>query len=379
MSSSLILNEEQELLRRMAREFVAEHAPVKRVRELRDHKDAVGFSRQLWKDMAELGWAGIVFPEAFGGLGLGYAELGLVLEECGRKLVQGPFLSTLLAGNVLLLCGSEAQKKEHLPRLISGEGVLALAFQEGSRYRPPFLETRAERTERGFSLTGEKVYVLDGHVADRLIVLASTGDGFTFFLVDPSAKGVTLTRSLLIDGRNAARLRLEHVEVDRGAVVGEVGKAAPVLDTVVDRATIALCAEMLGGIQESFETTIAYLKERQQFGVPIGSFQALKHRAASLFCEVELCKSIVLTALRAVDAEEVPGGSSDVAKLASIAKARCSDVFVQVGNESIQMHGGIGMTDECDVGFYVKRARVAEMTFGDAAYHRDRYARLEGY
>ncbi len=378
---ALVLSEEQELLQQTAQEFVKERSPVAKLRALRDTQDPVGFSRELWKEMAELGWAGIVVPEDYGGAGLGYAELGLVIEECGRNLVAEPFLSTvLLGGNAVLLAGNETQCKEVLPDVCSGERIVALALQETSRHDPYRIALRAEARGDGYRLSGEKLFVLDGHVADQLVVVARTSgeitdrDGITLFLVNADAKGVKATRTLMVDSRNAARVHFDGLELDRSAVLGEVDRGAAVLDRVLDRATIGLCAEMLGGIQEAFERTLKYLKERQQFGVPIGSFQALKHRAGNMFCEIELARSIVMEALRALD-EDRPS----VSQLACTAKARCADAYFLIGNEAIQMHGGIGVTDEEEIGFFLKRARVAQMTLGDAAYQRDRFASLRGF
>ena len=378
---ALVLTEEQELLQQTAREFVNDNSPVGELRRLRDTKDADGFSRDLWKQAAELGWAGIIIPEELGGVGLGYAELGIVLEESGRTLMAHPLISTLLlGGNAVLLGGNDAQRKDVLPAVASGERILALAFQETPRHDPYKIEARAEPTKDGFRLRGEKIFVLDGHVADQLVVLARTDgaagdrDGLGMFLVDAGTPGLTVTRTFMVDSRNAANVVLDQVEVDASAVIGSAGEAADLLDRVLDRAAIGLCAEMLGSLQEAYDRTLEYLKTRVQFGVPIGSFQALKHRAALMFCEVELSRSVTLEALRAVD-EDRP----DVPELASLAKARCSDTFVLVGNEAVQMHGGIGMTDEEEIGFFLKRARAAELTFGDAPAHRDRYARLRGY
>ncbi|HTO52497.1 MAG TPA: acyl-CoA dehydrogenase [Myxococcota bacterium] len=378
---SLALSEEQELLRNTAREFVTEHAPVKELRKLRDSNDPVGFSRDLWKQMAELGWAGIVLPEEFGGADLGYAELGIVLEECGRTLVATPFVSTLLLGaNVLLLARNGTQQKEVLASVCKGETILALALQESAHHAPYQVATRAEATRDGYKLTGTKTFVQDGHVADQIVVVARSAgkpgerDGITLFLVPKNARGLKVTRTIMVDGRNSAQLALDGVEVDKSAVVGQLGRGADLLDPVLDRATIGLCAEMLGTIGEAFDRTVSYLKTRKQFGVPIGSFQALKHRAATMFTEVELSRSIVLEALRAID-EKRP----DVPQLASIAKARLSDTAFLVGNEAVQMFGGIGVTDEEEIGLFLKRARVAELSFGDAAYHRARFATLSGF
>jgi alkylation response protein AidB-like acyl-CoA dehydrogenase len=377
---SLVLTEEQELIKQTAAEFLKENSPVTHLRELRDTADTTGFSKKLWKEMAELGWPGIPFAEEQGGAGLGFAELGVVLEECGRTLAPYPFLSTVvLAGGALDLAGSAAQKSL-LEGVCKGETFLALAFQESGRFAPWAIDTKAERAGDGFRLSGEKVFVLDGHVADKLIVAARTGgaagdrDGLTLFLVDPAAEGCTVTRTAMVDSRNAAQVALSNVSVAGDAVLGEVGGAADVLERVFDRATAVLSAEMVGLSAEVFERTIAYLKTRDQFGVKIGTFQALKHRAAHMFCEVELAQAVALDALRALD-EDRPYAS----RVVSAAKARCSDTASLVTCEGLQMHGGIGMTDEEEIGLFLKRAKAAEITLGDAAYHRDRFARLTGF
>lgn len=378
---SLALSEEQDLLKNTAREFVSENSPVKELRKLRDEQDPVGFSRSLWKEMAELGWAGIVLPEELGGAGLGYAELGIVLEECGRTLTATPLVSTtLLGGNAVLLGGNETQQKEVLPAVAKGERILALALQEGAHHSPYAIATRAEATSSGYRISGKKTFVLDGHVADQIVVVARTAgkpedrDGLSLFLVSKSARGLAITRTIMVDGRNAANLSLDAVEVERSALLGSVGGGADLLDQVLDRASIGLAAEMLGTLAEAFERTITYLKERKQFGVPIGSFQALKHRAANMFVEIELSRSIVLDALRAIDENR-----GDLSQIASVAKARVSDAVHLIGNEAVQMFGGIGVTDEEEIGLFLKRARVTELTFGDAAYHRARFATLSGF
>jgi len=374
-----MLTEEQESIRRTARSFFGERAPVGHLRALRDEGDTVGFSRELWKEMASLGLFAMAIPEACGGGGLGYAELGLVLTESGRTLAPTPIVSTiLLSSNALLLGGSPEQQQRVLPEVSAGDRIIAFAHDEGSRFAPYAVATCAEQGGVGFQLTGEKTMVLDGHVADDFLVVARSAgapgerDGLTLFLVPANASGITVTRTHLVDSRNAARVRFAATPARE--IIGQPGRGADVLDAVLDRTTIGLSAEMLGSIEEVFDRTIAYLKTRKQFGVPIGSFQALKHRAAHLFCEIELSKSIVLDALRAIDAAR-----PDLATVASVAKARTSDTFVAVTNESVQMHGGVGVTDELDVGLFLKRARVSEMTLGTAAFHRDRFARLHGY
>ena len=380
----LVLSSEQELLQQTAREFVAGRSSLKRVRGLRDGNDPDGFSRALWTEMARLGWLGIVLPVEHDGLGLGYMDLMVVMEELGRGLMPEPMLSTVLLGaNALLLGGSAEQQKEHLARVAVGERLLALAHQETrSRHTVHHVEARATPAGGGWTLRGEKVQVLDGHVADRLVVSARTSgeplavEGITLFLVRPDAPGVRVTRQTRLDGRNAAVVRLEDVSTDRHTVLGEVDRGGALLTRVIDRATAALTAEMLGSMTAAFDMTIDYLKTRVQFGVPIGSFQALKHRAARMYAELELARSAVMHAHRTIDE-----GRDDaaVARAVSVAKARTSDAFMLIANEGVQLHGGIGMTDEHDIGLFLKRARAAEQTFGDAAHHRDRVAQLDGY
>ncbi|HKJ24921.1 MAG TPA: acyl-CoA dehydrogenase family protein [Myxococcota bacterium] len=378
----LVLTEDQELLAKTAADFVGERSPVSRVRELRDSGDPDAFSRKLWKEMAELGWVGIPFPEAYGGAEMGLAELAVVLEALGRTLAPEPFLSTvLLGGQTLALGASPAQQEAWIPKIVEGEAIVALACDEArSRWDLAHVKTRAEASGDGFRLTGEKTQVLDGHVADLLLVSARTageaGDaaGVTIFAVRPDAAGVTVTRQSRIDSRNVALVRLDGVEVGPGDVVGAVDGGAPVLEAAAARATVGLCAEMVGAMQEAFDRTLGYMKQREQFGVPIGSFQALKHRAAREFISIELSRTAVMAAARAVDA-----GDDEAAALVSLAKAQCSEAAVLVANESVQMHGGIGVTDEHDIGFYLKRARVAELSLGDAAFHRRRWAELAGY
>lgn len=380
----LVLNEEQEMLARSAREFVTGRSSLRRVRQLRDADDADGFSRDLWREMAALGWLGITIPEEFGGAGLGWMDQMVVLEQMGRGLMPEPFTSTVLLGTTaLLLGGSDAQKKEHLPKIAAGERLFAVAYQEtGSRYDATKVATQAVKSGNGFTITGAKIQVLDGHVADFLVVSARTAgagagaSGITLFLVAADTPGITIERQSRIDSRNAALVRFDDVKVGADAVLGAVDEGGALLGRVLDRARIGLCAEMLGSMQAAFEMTNEYLKTRMQFGVPIGSFQALKHRAAKMYIELELSRSAVMGAHRAIDEGR---DEKVVAKLSSLAKARCSDAFVLIGNECVQMHGGIGVTDEADIGFFFKRARVAEATFGDAAFHRDRTARLEGY
>ncbi|MFP6815129.1 MAG: acyl-CoA dehydrogenase [Pseudomonadales bacterium] len=378
---SLVLNEEQELLQDSARDFVTNSCPIDWLRKVRGEADSIGYDADVWRQMVELGWTAIPFAEDVGGLGLGYAEVGVVLEELGKRLAVTPYLSSVvLGGGAVDLGGTDAQRLEILPGVCEGTTLLALAYQETQRHDPYAISTSAKQNDGGYLLSGRKVLVLDGAAADRLIVVARTSgasgdrDGLTLFVVDPKASGVEVTRGLLLDSRSAAHLQLNNVAVDSSAVIGEVDAGADVLDTVLDRAAIAASAEMLGGVQEAFERTVEYLKEREQFGAKIGSFQGLKHRAARWFCEVELTRSIVAKALRAID-----GQDPKVAEFASTCKARASDAFRQSGQEGVQMHGGMGVTDEADIGFFLKRARVSELLLGDSAYHRNRFAEMRGF
>lgn len=378
---SLVLTEDQLMFRDAARRFAAERAPVAQLRKLRDDNDPVGFSRDVWKEMAEMGWAGVLVPEEHGGVGFGFVGAGLVAQEIGRNLSATPMLSTAVLGaTALIKGGSLAQKEEWLPRIASGEALVALAADERTRHAPYSVATRAVGSGGKYKLNGRKIHVLDGHVADRLIVTARTsGDvdsrnGMTLFLIDTKAPGVTVTRVPVVDSRNCAIVELKDVAVGNEDILGELDKGAAVLEPVLDAGRAILAAEMLGLSEEAFERTLSYLREREQFGVKIGSFQALQHRAAHLFCEIELVRSVVLRCLQALDANE-----AGVASLVCLAKAKAGDVARLATNEAVQMHGGIGVTDEFDVGFFMKRARAAGETFGDSYYHLDRFAQLAGY
>ncbi len=379
---ALVLDADQQMLKQAARDFVKKESPVSRVRKLRDERHPEGFSRSMWRKMAELGWQGIVVPAEYGGLGMGLTELACVLEECGRNLVPEPLVSTLgLGTSAILLGGTAALKSELLPRVADGSLILTVAYQErGSRYAPNRVETKATRRGDGVVLSGEKVLVLDGHAADSFVVSARASgaaadrQGVSLFLVPRDTPGVEVVRQSTLDLRGAAIVELRDVELPASARVGEEGGGVALLEATLDRATAALSAEMLGGMQAAFEMTLEYLKTRKQFGVLIGTFQALKHRAAEVFVEIELARSAVLGACDALDR-----GAREARSLVSVAKARCSDAAMLVGYEGVQMHGGIGMTDEHDIGLYLKRALAAEMTFGDAAYHRDRFAALSGF
>ncbi|MCA9534333.1 MAG: acyl-CoA dehydrogenase [Myxococcales bacterium] len=378
---TLVLDEEQQMLRSTARQFVDQHAPVGRLRTLRDARDPRGFSDALWKDMAELGWLGLQLPEEHDGVGLGFFDLAVVLEQCGRRLMPEPLVSTLLLGaQALMLGGTSEQQAAWLPGIGAGEKLVALGFDErGARGNPAAGKTRAVRTGSGFTLTGSKVGVLDAHVADLIIVSAHVDGQLGLFLVDPSAPGVSITRHVALDLRNAGTVTLTDVLVGEDAVLGGVSgldNGGSVLDQVLDRARIGLAAEMLGAMEQAFEDTVNYLKERVQFDRPLGSFQALQHRAARLYTSIALARSAVLAAARTVDQSSDP---REVAKFAALAKVRASEAFYDVAREAIQLHGGIGMTDEHDIGFYLKRAQTTLVSFGTNDALRARWAELNGY
>jgi acyl-CoA dehydrogenase len=371
----LVLTEEQTLLQKAAADFVTARSPVRRARALR--KDQ-GFSRELWKEMAGLGWLGLTIDEEYGGSDLGVRYLAVVLEQLGTCLAPEPVVSTVLLGATAIeLGGSATLQKEHLPAVAAGERIFALAHQEAhARFSLSAIDTSADIVGGNWVLRGEKTHVQDGSIADHFIVSARAPDGLALFVVPASAKGLTVIRQGRVDGRSAAVVRLESVSVPRDARLGAPERGVRLIERVIDAGTAGLCAEMLGSMSAAFKMTLDYLKTRVQFGVPIGSFQALQHRAARLFVEIELARSAVMYANGVLDGLDA---NASAARAVSVAKAKCSDAFMLVALEALQMHGGIGMTEEHDIGLFLKRARVCEMTFGDAAFHRDRFARLSGF
>ncbi len=376
---AFVLTEEQQMLRDSAMAFAAEKLPVAQLRDLRKRNEA--FDRSSWKEMAKLGFAGVLVPEEFGGSGFGYVGLGQVLEAQGRTIAASPLLSTALIGaSALMLAGSAKQKSDYLPRIASGDLLTALAVDEGPHHDPEKLALTAVKSGAGHTLSGEKRYVVNGAEADVLIVAARTsgkrGDqsGITLFLVPATAKGVARTSLKTLDAHPAANISFANVEVGPDAVLGAVKQGFATLEAILDRACIGLAAEMTGAADAAFEMTSDYLKVRKQFGQLIGSFQALQHRAAIMFTELELTRSCVAAALEALDRN-----ANTISELASLAKARAGETLHLVSNEAVQMQGGIGMTDAHDSGLYLKRARVLEALYGSESYHRDRYARLQGY
>ncbi|HBZ04914.1 MULTISPECIES: acyl-CoA dehydrogenase family protein [Massilia] len=370
---ALVLNQEQDMLRESALQFMKERAPVAQLRALRDARNDDGFSRDLWASFAEMGFTGVLVPEAHGGLGLGMMEAGAIMEAIGRNLTAVPFFSTAVLGASLLARhGSADQQGRWLPLIARGEAIVALAIDEAAKHRPDRIGLRARRDGDGYLLDGEKLFVVDGHVADLLVVAARTDEGsIALFLVEGAAAGLRRERSIMADAHNAARLVFDGVRVGPDTVLGE---GAKVLGDVLDIGRAALAAELLGIADEVFERTQSYLKERRQFGQIIGEFQALQHRSSALYCDIELTRAIVLGAQQALDE-----GSSNAAALVSAAKSRAGPTATTAVQEGVQMHGGIGMTDEFEIGFFMKRARVVEELLGDARFHADRWARLSGY
>jgi alkylation response protein AidB-like acyl-CoA dehydrogenase len=378
---ALVLTEEQSMLRDSARGLISDKAPVSHLRHLRDSKDATGFSRDLWKAFAEMGFSGLLVPEKFGGSGLGCVEAGVVMEEIGRTLMPSPFLATaVLAASALSRGGSDAQKAAWLPKISDGSLLAALAIDEGAKHRPLQTSLQAVRAGNGFRLSGAKALVIDGHTADLLIVAARTAgavgerNGLTLFLVDPKAKGVAVERTVMVDAHNAARIEFANVEVNADGVLGEVDQGGALLEGVLNIGRGAVAAEMVGLSEEVFGRTVTYLKERKQFGKLIGEFQALQHRAAQLYIDIEITRSAVLKALQALDGDFEHAGAA-----VAVAKARAGSTATLAVQEGVQMHGGMGMTDQFDIGFFMKRARVCQELFGDSNYHAEQLARLKGY
>jgi len=378
---ALILTEEQSMLRDSARGLIGDKAPVSHLRHLRDTRDATGFSRELWQTFAEMGFSGLLVPEEFGGGGLGCVEAGVVMEEIGRNLMPSPFLATsVLTASALARGGSAGQKSEYLPKIAGGSLLAALAIDEGTKHRPLSTAMRAVRSGNGFRLEGDKAFVVDGHAADLVIVAARTAgsagerEGLTLFLVDRKAKGVEAERTVMVDSHNAARIRFDKVEVNADGVLGEVDQGSALLDAVLDIGRGAVASEMVGVAEGVFGRTVGYLKERRQFGKAIGEFQALQHRAAHLYVEIEITRAAVLKALQTLD-KDVGQSAAAVA----VAKARAGATATLAVQEGVQMHGGMGMTDQFDIGFFMKRARVCQELFGDSNFQADQLARMKGY
>jgi alkylation response protein AidB-like acyl-CoA dehydrogenase len=376
----LYLNDDQAMLKDAAAPFIADAAPISHLRSLRNSGDATGFSRDVWKQFAEMGFTGVLVPEGKGGMGLGHAEAGIVLEEIGRNLAPSPFLTTSVAAASALKAAGGAVADEWLPRIAGGDAVIALAIDESQRHRPERTALKAERSGNGFRLTGTKTFVLHGHVADMLLVVARTGgapgetDGLTLFAVPRDAAGMHADPRRLVDSSLASKMTLEGVEVDADAVVGEVDQGWAALAPLLASARAGSAAELLGVGQGAMDMTMTYLKQRKQFGQLIGEFQSLQHRAAHLYSELEIARAAVMKAQQLLDE-----GNAGAELMVSVAKAKAGQAANLAVREGVQMHGGIGMTDEYDIGLYMKRDRGLAEFMGDISYHTDRVARLSGY
>ena len=377
----LILTEEQEFLRDTAKDFAQERTPVTHFRSLRDNKDENLWDKDIWQEMVNLGWSGILIPEEFGGSDFGVAGISVILQECGKTLTPSPLFSTgVLCAYAISNFGTQEQKEKYLSKIVSGEITTALAVDESSHHDPCKTLFKAEQKGSDFLLNGKKTFVIDGASADVLIILARTsgnsGDlaGLTLFIVESNVDGIKKIKLDMADSRNYANIEFNDVECSNKSILGALESGGETVERILDIGRIAMSAEMLGNAESAFETTIDYLKQRKQFGVLIGTFQALQHRAAEMFCEIELTKSAVMAAIHGADEN-----SNELQRLSSLAKTIAGETLNLVSNEAIQMHGGIGVTDEYDLGFFIKRSRVAEQIFGSSTYHTERYANLSGF
>ena len=377
----LILTEEEQFLKDTAKSFAEERSPITHFRSLRDMSDPMLWDKNIWNEMSKLGWPGIMIPEEFGGSNFGLSGICVVLQECAKTLTPSPlFASGVLGAYAINNYGTKEQKEKYLPLIASGELTTSIAVDESSHHNPYDTLLIAKKSSDEYILSGKKNFVIDGTSSDLLIVLARTsgkkGDltGLTLFLVDPSNEGIDRIKLEMADSRNYANIIFDNVKISSKNILGDIEAGGEAIDDVLDMGRIAMSAEMLGNSEAAFETTLDYLKQRKQFGVLIGSFQALQHRAAEMFCEIELTKSSVIAAMRAADER-----SNDIQRLSSLAKTIAGETLHLVSNEAIQMHGGIGVTDEYDIGFFLKRARVAEQIFGSAKFHTERYANLSGF
>ena len=369
----LYLTDDQAMLRDTARSFMAgEGGIAAQYRKYRDMNCKDGFGHALWRQFGEMGFTGILVDEADGGLGLGHVEAGILLEEIGRNLTPSPFLIT--AVTVVEALRGTPLKERWLPGILAGETVATLAVDEGARHRPEAMAMQAERSGNGFALSGRKQFVVQGASADFFVVAAQAAEGLTLFAVEKDAKGLDVEGVRLADASIGARLEFDRVEVDADAVIGEVGQGEAILSRVLNAGRAGAASELVGVASGAMDMTVDYLRQRKQFGKLIGEFQALQHRAAHLYSELEIARAAALKAQQLLDE-----GGSDAEAMVAVAKAKAGRVSTLAAQEGVQMHGGIGMTDEHDIGLYMKRDRVLNALFGDAYYHADRLARLKGY
>lgn len=377
---AMILNDDQAMLRDSARDFMRSEAPTSHFRKYRDMECKDGFSHGLWKQFSEMGFTGILIPQADGGMGMGHIEAGIVLEEIGRNLSPSPFLTTSVAAVEALKLADKSMRERWFPGILAGETVIGLAIDEGTKHRPEKTQCKAQRNGNGFKLSGHKQFVVQGSSADMLIVAARTSgvpgetDGLTLFAVEKDAAGLSMDAARLVDSAIAAHVTLDGVEVDADAVMGEVDGGWLILTKLLDAGRIGAAAELVGVGSGAMELSFDYLKQRKQFGQLIGEFQALQHRAAHLYGEMEGARSIVLKAQSLLDE-----GDAKAELYVAAAKAKAALACNLAVREGVQMHGGIGMTDEYDIGLYMKRDRSLNEFFGDAYFQADRVATISGY
>ena len=371
------LTEDQKMIKSTARDFVKKELPLERMRKMRE--DDIGYDKATWKQMGELGWLGISLPESVGGFGGTFVDAALIIEQLGKTLVSEPYVaSAVVAAHTLLAAGSDDQHQRWLAPMVMGDTSLALASAEAdSRFDVGFIATRAEKSGDGFAIRGNKVWVDNGHAADQILVSARTGgadgdmDGLSLFVVEPGDEGVTVKSVKTMDGRRAAMLELDAtLPADR--LVGELGAAGPVLERAMDLGAAAACSEGYAVMKVCLAMTVEYLKTREQFGAKIGTFQALQHRAVDMFIETELAHSMAIMASIKVDEDDVV----ERRRAISAAKAQLATSGKFVTQQAIQLHGGIGVTDEHDIGLYFKRMQVLSSQFGDLQHHVERYAQL---
>lgn len=373
---ALIINEEQQMLKTSTKEFLDLKSPLSSLRDLRDNSYKT-YDKELWMEMVEMGWTALTIPEKYNGLNFGYVGLGQLLEEMGRKLTLSPIVSTVLLSSTLIsLSKNEILKAKLFQEIMNGSKLVSVAHEEGVHHNPNMLNSLLSKKGERYVLNGNKNFVIDGSLSDYLIVSSKdeSGSNTMLVLVDSKSDGISFNNKVHMDSRTYSDISFNNVKVEESSFLSQGNDGNSILEKTFDIARVGLAAEMLGSIQEAFEMTMNYLKEREQFGVKIGSFQALQHRSAIMFGEIELCKSIVLKSLQAIDSND-----SNLPKLASLAKAKLGMTFKLVSNEAVQMHGGIGVTDDADIGFFLKRARVIQRTLGDSNYHLDRLAKMNNY
>ncbi|MBD2840918.1 acyl-CoA dehydrogenase family protein [Erythrobacter rubeus] len=374
-------DDDQAMLADTASGFMAEEGNIqKQLRHWRDRDCPDGFGHALWKQMAEMGFTGMLVAEDDGGLGMGHVEAGIVLEEIGRNLTPSPFLTSSVLTATALKHGSDDIKGRYLPGLIEGESVFAVAIDETAKHRPSRIATKAEKSGNGFKLTGSKSFVVQGASADMIVVAARTSgsdedeDGITLFAVPKDAANMTQDAVRLVDSSVASHIKFDGVELDGDAVIGDVDGGRDILNAVLTAGRVGAAAEGVGVASGAMDMTVDYLKQRKQFGRLIGEFQALQHRASHLYSEVEIARAVVIKTQQLLDA-----GAESAELMSSVAKAKVAKAAGLAVKEGVQMHGGIGMTDEYDIGLYVKRDRALQEFLGDAYFHANRVAELSGY